>query len=82
MGHGWCRTWKASVWQMEAPFPGGCIPAGGPAEPDYGGRCFDDQAALDAAASDGPWFPTPDEAAAHVVDATTPDDPPTRRSHR
>lgn len=46
----------------EGTFPRWMYPAGGPTEPDYGGRCFDDQAALDAA--EGEWYPTPQEAQA------------------
>lgn len=66
----------------ERTFPRWMYPAGGPAEPDYGGRCFDDQAALDAAASDGPWFGTPEEASQAAADHAAETEPPPRRSHR
>ena len=44
----------------EGVFPRWMYPAGGPTEPDYGGRCFNSQAELDAA--EGQWFPTPQAA--------------------
>jgi hypothetical protein len=68
-------------------FPRWLYPAGGPTEPDYGGKCFDSKEALDAA--EGQWFPTPQEAqaagtrqprAAEAPDAE--EEHPTRRSHR
>ena len=54
------------------------------------GRVFNDQAALDAASAEGPWFTTPTEAAeaattAPAIPAPAPEDEgehPTRRSHR
>jgi len=68
-------------------FPRWMYPAGGPTEPDYGGRCFNSKEELDAASAEGPWFPTPQEAqAAAKVPPTVPDEgegePHTRRSHR
>lgn len=43
-------------------FPRFMYPAGGPTVPDYGGRCFESKADLDAA--EGQWYPTPQEAQA------------------
>jgi hypothetical protein len=72
-------------------FPRWMYPAGGPTEPDYGGRCFTSKEDLDAASAEGPWFPTPQEAqaAAKVPPVPTPQTTPpdegeatTRRSHR
>jgi len=73
-------------------FPRWFFPAGGPTEPDYGGRCFNSKEELDAASAEGPWFRTPQEAQAAKPPPTppltgpqTPSDEgesPTRRSHR
>jgi hypothetical protein len=54
-------------------FPRWMYPAGGPTEPDYGGRCFNSKEELDAASAEGPWFPTPQ--AAQAARATTPPAP-------
>lgn len=43
-------------------WPRWMYPAGGPTEPDYGGRCFASKAELDAA--EGQWYATPQEAQA------------------
>lgn len=72
---------ETDVW------PRWMYPAGGPTEPDYGGRAFASQADLDAASAEGPWFPTPQaaQAAATTRPTPAPDDegePHTRRSHR
>ena len=53
-------------------FPRWFFPAGGPAAPPYGGRCFASQADLDAAADEGPWFQTPQEAAAQTPESGEP----------
>lgn len=73
----------------EGTFPRWLYPAGGPTEPDYGGRCFNSQEELDAARADGPWYQTPTEAADAAAKATAVQDAgeaegehPTRRSHR
>jgi hypothetical protein len=55
-------------------FPRWMYPAGGPTEPNYGGRCFTSKEELDAASAEGPWFPTPQ--AAQAARATTPPVPP------
>ena len=68
-------------------FPRFMFPAGGPTEPDYGGRCFESKAELDAA--EGQWYTTPQLAqaagtrqprATEVPDAE--EETPARRSHR
>jgi hypothetical protein len=49
------------------------------------GRVFDDQAALDAASAEGPWYSSPTEAAdaaAKAASGETETEPHTRRSHR
>jgi hypothetical protein len=58
------------------------FPAGGPTEPDYGGRCFN--SLEEVAAAEGQWFTTPQEAATPTAQAPAPDDnePHVRRSHR
>jgi hypothetical protein len=60
------------------------FPAGGPTEPDYGGREFASKAELDAA--EGQWFPTPQAAQEAATKAPAPapedDEPHARRSHR
>lgn len=69
-------------------FPRWMYPAGGPTEPDYGGKCFNSKEELDAA--EGQWYPTPQaaqEAAAKPIVPRVPapdaeEDAPTRRSHR
>jgi hypothetical protein len=65
-------------------FPRWCYPAGGPSEPDYGGRQFNSKEELDAA--EGQWFATPQlaQAARPAAPAPAPDDdePHARRSHR
>lgn len=73
----------------EGTFPRWMYPAGGPTEPDYGGRCFNSQEELDAARADGPWFDTPQQAQDAASKATTVQKhasdegaSPTRRSHR
>jgi len=53
-------------------FPRWFYPAGGPTEPDYGGRCFNSKEELDAASAEGPWFPTPQEAQAAATTRPTP----------
>jgi hypothetical protein len=63
-------------------FPRWLYPAGGPTEPDYGGRCFDSKEEL--AAAEGQWFPTPQAAQEAATKAPAPEDdePHARRSHR
>lgn len=51
-----------------------------PQEP--AGRVFDSQEALDAASGEGPWYPTPSEAADAAAKATTEAESPTPRSRR
>jgi hypothetical protein len=69
-------------------FPRWMYPAGGPTEPDYGGRCFNSKEELDAASSEGPWFPAPQAAqeaattAAAVPAPADTEETHTRRSHR
>jgi hypothetical protein len=81
------QTIEEPVMADPATFPKWYFPAGGPTEPDYGGRCFESQADLDAA--EGQWFPTPQaaqEAATKAPAAPAPapedDEPHARRSHR
>lgn len=67
-------------------FPRWLYPAGGPTEPDYGGRCFNSKEEL--AAAEGQWFATPQLAQAAKAPAApapaTEDEGehPARRSHR
>ena len=68
-------------------FPRFMFPAGGPTEPDYGGRSFASKEELDAASGDGPWYATPQEAQAASTQTLRPgpegegDETPARRSH-
>lgn len=68
-------------------FPRWMYPAGGPTEPDYGGRAFASKEECAAAA--GQWFLTPQEAQdagppppAAPPPAPEDDAPHARRSHR
>jgi hypothetical protein len=79
------QTIEEPVMADAATFPSWYFPAGGPTEPDYGGRCFNSKEEL--AAAEGKWFPTPQaaqEAAQKATAATAPEDdePHARRSHR
>jgi hypothetical protein len=61
----------------EPQWPRWMFPAGAPTEPNYGGRCFESKAELDAVG--GQWYATPQEAQAAEPDPEPSSHP--RRRH-